>query len=352
MNAKNRVLTHVVWMLLLLLLTACDSYSFLYQSQQPDTGTITVYTALTQEQVDAYLALFNTEYPNIKVDVFRESTGVVTKKLLDEANDPQADAIWGLSVTSVMIAEWKRLLYAYSPKGLERVQSEYRDHANPPHWVGMSGWKSVFCINHEKIKRLNLPVPKSAAELIDPIYSGQIVIPNPATSGTALLLISTVFEYQDEITGWQYLDQLNKNIAQYTHSGRGPCELVAEGQYPIGISYDVIAAKLKNQGKPIDIIFPSEGLGWGLDVNALINKKNINPAAKTFLDWAISDNAMNEYAKELAITSVPTKQALPAGYPTGPRPPLIQVSFPWITANRERILEEWQRRYGADLAPK
>jgi len=347
-----RLCRFCLWIVFLFLVTGCSIYGFSFGEQQPsDSGQITVYTALTQEQVDAYLVLFNSEYPNIKVEVFRESTELITQKLFDEANNPQADVIWGVSVTSVMIAEWKRLLYAYAPKGLERVQREYRDHTNPPHWVGMSAWKSVFCINHEKTNQLQLPAPQSALELADPIYLGQIVIPNPKTSGTALLLISAVFEYRDEIAGWRYLDQLNQNVAQYTHSGHAPCELVAEGQYAIGVSYDVIAAKLKSQGKPIDIIFPSEGIGWGMNVNALINKKDINPAAKTFLDWAISDNAMNEYAKEFAITSVETKQPLPAGYPTGPKVPLIEVSFPWITANRKRILEEWQKRYGGNLAP-
>ncbi len=342
-----------LWIVFLFLVTGCSLYGFSFEQEQPpDRGAIMVYTTLQQEQIDAYLALFNAEYPNIRVNVFRESTGIITERLLAEAADPQADLIWAVPIPTVMLAEWKFMLHGYAPAGLERIEdSRFRDHANPPHWVGLTGWKSVFCVNYEKLNELQVETPKSGTDLAKPIYSGQIVIPNPTTSGTALLLIAAVFEYQSEVAGWQYLDQLHQNVALYTHSGAEPCRLVADGQYAIGISNDVTAAALKSEGKPIHIIFPAEGIGWGMDVNALMNKKNIQPAAKTFLDWAISDAAMNKYAEKFAMTSVKTNRPLPAGYPADTKMELIDVSFPWITANSQRILHEWRKRYGSTLAP-
>ncbi|MGO0807238.1 hypothetical protein ACTPEF_25395, partial [Clostridioides difficile] len=42
---------------------------------------------------------------------------------------------------------------------------------------------------------------------------------------------------------------------------------------------------------------------WDLEANALVKKDNIKKEAKLFLDWAISDSAMDRYAHEVAVTS-------------------------------------------------
>ena len=49
-----------------------------------ESGTITVYTALEDELVTEYLESFNKKYPNIKVNIVRESTGIITARLLAE----------------------------------------------------------------------------------------------------------------------------------------------------------------------------------------------------------------------------------------------------------------------------
>ena len=52
---------------------------------------ITVYTALEDDQIANYLPLFNKAHPEIKVNIVRDSTGVVTAKLIAEKDNPQAD---------------------------------------------------------------------------------------------------------------------------------------------------------------------------------------------------------------------------------------------------------------------
>ena len=63
-------------------------------TEKADSGEITVYTALEDEQVSEYLAKFNETYPDIIVNVVRESTGIITAKLIAEKDNPQADVIW------------------------------------------------------------------------------------------------------------------------------------------------------------------------------------------------------------------------------------------------------------------
>ncbi len=58
---------------------------------------LTVYTALETDQLKAYQEAFNKINPDIEIKWVRDSTGVVTAKLLAEKANPQADVIWGVA---------------------------------------------------------------------------------------------------------------------------------------------------------------------------------------------------------------------------------------------------------------
>jgi len=313
---------------------------------------ILVYTALEDDQIPRYLESFKKQYPDITVKIVRDSTGIVTAKLLAEKANPQADLIWGTAATSLLLCDQAGMLEGYAPKGLERVLPEFRDPRNPPHWVGIDAWETGFCVNTIELKNKKLPMPTSFADLIKPEYKGYLVMPNPASSGTGFLTVAGVLQMMGEKKGWEYLDKLHENMAIYTHSGSKPCKMAGTGEFPIGISFGYRGIVQKQKGEPVETVFPKEGSGWDLEANALVKKPAVKAGAKTFLDWAISDGAMKEYAKSFALVTVPTDQPVPEGYPKDPRKQLIKNDFNWAAKNRDRILDEWNRRYGAKSEPK
>ena len=97
---------HLVLLLAIigLLLASCTpTTSPSGSAEKATSGEITVYTALEDDQIAKYLPLFSQKYPNIKVNIVRDSTGIVTAKLLAEKANPQADAVWGLAATSLWV---------------------------------------------------------------------------------------------------------------------------------------------------------------------------------------------------------------------------------------------------------
>ncbi len=316
-------------------------------------SSITVYTALEDDQIGGYLESFKAQNPDIDVNIVRDSTGIITAKLLAEADNPQADVVWGTAASSLLVAEEKGLLEPYAPAGLDAVNPKFRDDANPPQWVGIDVWMSAFCVNTVESEKLGLPIPKGWADLTNPVYKGHIVMSNPASSGTGFLSVSTILQNSaSEEAGWAYLDKLHENIAQYMHSGSRPCKAAGAGEFPIGISFGYRAVSQKNDGEPIEPVFPIEGSGWDVEANALIKKAEIKDAAKTFLDWAISPVVSEKYAESFAITAVKTDVPAPAGFPTDPIAQLADNDLRWAAANRERILAEWTKRYDAKSEPK
>ena len=79
---------------------------------------------------------------------------------------------------------------------------------------------------------------------------------------------------------------------------------------------------------------------------ALVRKKQPSPAAKVFVDWAVSPAAFAHYAKYAPIVSHDQFRSAPAGYPTNPLDRLADVDLRRAAQDRERILAEWERRYG------
>lgn len=282
----------------------------------------------------------------------RDSTGVVTAKLLAEKDNPQADVVWGTAATSLLILDQQGMLAPYSPKGVEKVLPEFKDTRNDCHWVGIDAWMTGFCVNTVEVANRKLPTPASFADLIKPVYKGLLVMPNPASSGTGYLTVSAVLQMMGEEKGWQYLDKLHENIAIYTHSGSKPCKMAATGEFSIGISFGYRGITEKKKGAPILTVFPSEGSGWDLEANALVKKANIKPDARAFLDWAISAPAMKEYRQSYAIVAIPTGDPVPEGFPKEATQQLIKNDFNWAAKNRARILDEWEKRYGAKNEPK
>lgn len=345
------MLTHrlKLWLTILLLalwLTSCNNLMDQFQSisevveeeEEVPLNQITVYSTLPED----YLEPFQAEYPDIQVEFYRESNGVILDRLLAEAADPQADVIWGLGATSLMIAEWHELVTPYSPAGLERVQDKFRDLNNPPYWVGIDVGMSALCVNTAKLAELDLPKPESWQDLLKPIYRGHLVMPNPNSSGTAQQALAGIFELYGEVEAWDYLDRLHRNMVVYTDSGGQPCRLADSGEIPIGISFEIAAISLEN----VEAVFPTEGVGWALEANALVKKDQIKPAARTFLDWAISYSAMEVYAENRAVISVDIGRPPPEGMPDDPASLLLDLDIPWLAANQERVLAEWLERYG------
>ena len=232
-----------------------------------------VYTALETDQLKAYQDGFNKAYPDIELKWVRDSTGVITAKLLAEKNNPQADAVMGVAASSLALLDRQGMLEPYAPLNLDAIMSQYRDKKKPPAWFGMDVWGATICFNTIEAQKRNLPKPETWKDLTKPIYKGQIVMPNPASSGTGYFDVTawlTLFgDDNGKGGGWKYMDALHENIAQYTHSGSKPCNMAGAGEFLMGISFEYRANANKAKGAPIDLVFPKEGLGWDLEAFAI-----------------------------------------------------------------------------------
>ena len=336
---KHVFLVAICLMLAAILLAACAA--------KPAANTkLVIYTAKENEEIERYLPAAETALPDLQLEVLRLSTGDLTARLLAEKDNPQADVIWGVAATSMMIFQNEGMLDPYAAKGYETILPQFREQSDPPYWVGDDAYVTAFCVNTALTDELGLPVPQSWQDLLDPVYEGHIVMPNPASSGTGYMFVSSVLQGLGEEEGWAYLADLDKNMAIYTKSGSKPCKMAGAGEYPIGISFEFVAASQIASGAPMVMVLPSDGSGYEMEVNALVKGTDNPEGAKRFLDWAIGDEAMGMYAEYFGVLAKPGFD-VPEGIPADIADRLYPMDFKWSSDNRDAILARWTDNFAA-----
>lgn len=313
---------------------------------------LTVYTAVEAEDLARYAEMFNEANPDIKINWVRDSTGIITAKLLAERDNPQADVVWGLAATSLLLLKAEGMLEAYAPTGVEKLDAKFVDGDNPPAWVGMDAWVASICYNTVEAEKIGLTPPTSWQDLTKPMYAGHLIMPNPNSSGTGFLDVSSWLQMFGEDGGWEYMDALHNNIARYTHSGSKPCKLAAAGEIPIGISFAFRGAKSKAAGAPLEIIVPSEGVGWDMEATAIVAGTAHLEAAQKLVDFTVTKGANEMYNTGYAVVAYPGIAKPVEYFPEGLLDAMIENDFEFAANNRAAILKEWQSRYDGKSDPK
>ncbi len=131
---------------------------------------ITVYTALENDQLGAYKQAFEAANNDVEIAWVRDSTGVITARLLAEKDNPRADVIWGLGASSIALFDSMGMLQPYTPKGVDQLKPAFKSDKSPTTWTGMDAWLAVMCFNTIEGGKKNMPKPAAWADLTNPVY--------------------------------------------------------------------------------------------------------------------------------------------------------------------------------------
>ncbi len=313
---------------------------------------LTVYTALENDQLGPIKQAIEAAVPDVEIVWMRDSTGVITARFLAEADNPQADMVLGLAVSSLMMFDERGLLASYAPVGAEALAPAFRDDRGEPTWIGMDAYVGVICHNTAEGGAAGIETPTSWQDLLAPEFEGKIVMPHPASSGTGYLTVAAWLQMMGEDDGWAFMDALHQNMAAYLHSGSAPCVQAARGERVAGIALDMRGVQERAMGAPLEVVVPSEGVGWEMEAAAIVLGTDHMEAAQSVMDWIATLEANEVFQQTYAIVAHPDATNYPDGYPEGVQEALIDNDFGWMAANRERILAEWTSRYEAKAAPR
>ena len=255
-------------------------------------GELIVYGSAEEAYVSAACKHFEELY-GIKVSYQRLSTGEVQAKITEENGNPSADVWFGGTSDPYAEAASAGLLLPYEAKNASHlVNQNYRDKDGA--WYGIYKGILGFMVNTEELARMNLEVPQDWDDLLKPEYKGLIWLSNPATAGTAKLVINTMVQMKGHDAAMEYFKALDANIAQYTKSGSGPSKKVGIGECVIGIGFlhDGITQILDGYDN-IQLVIPSSGTSFEIGATAIFKGAKHENAAKLWVEYALSPDCVN-----------------------------------------------------------
>jgi len=232
-------------LLLLALVGAC--------APAPSAGgsvTLRLYTSVTQDTVDAVLAVLAAQRPDIKVEVFRAPTGELDARIATERRNGgvQADLLWATDPLSVQRYDADGLLAALDGAAIAHVPAAYRTDTS----VG------TRLLNLVIVARAGLePAPNSWSTLIESAYRDRIALPDPAFAGSAFAALG--YFATSERFGLDYYRRLRGNGAVQLQAVGDVITGVAEGRYDAGIALDKSIRDAIAKGSPIQLIWPTAG---------------------------------------------------------------------------------------------
>ncbi|ADH90793.1 extracellular solute-binding protein family 1 [Ancylobacter novellus DSM 506] len=313
---------------------------------------LTVYSTLQKEVLTPYEQAFEAAHPDIDITWVRDAGGVIHARLLAERDNVRADVLFGVPVTNIVSLARDGLIEPYAPKDYMKLQPMFRDKNNPPYWTGLEMYLNIVCFNTVEAEKRGLPKPKTWADLANPIYKGQIAMPNPTMSNTGYGYVHSWIQKMGEDKAWAFLDKLHDNVSVYTNSSSTPCKYAATGEYAIGLSTDLTGPFLKTKGAPIDLLVPSDETAWDIESTAMVKGSKNPEAAKILIDWGASREAhqlFNKYYGAVGMDDL--NNGPPNSIPNGGSK-AQDYSVEWSIDNRTRILTEWAKRYDSKSEPK
>ena len=266
-----------------------------------------------------YKKLFDefTKDTGIETELLSMSSGEVLSKLKAEGGTPTADLWFGGGIDAFM-----------STKGVTVVG---------------------FIVNDEMLKTKNAEAPKSWDDLLNAAYKDEILMSNPAVSGTNYGVVNALLQKKGEEEGWKYFTALNENVKYYSKRGGDPREKTAQGEVAIGITpMDKKTEKLATE-QGCSLVYPEDGIPYVPEGVAVFKGAANAEAAKEFLNWLYnSEDHLKELAeidgKNTIKVVLPKLSNVDLSFDTGL---LMKEDLSLFGSQRDSILSKWETLAGS-----
>lgn len=304
-----------------------------------NAAELNAYTIMPEKYASQIFAQF-TKDTGIKVNFLRFSTGEALARLTAEKGNPQVDVLLGGPADMYAAGVTEGILEAYRPADSDAISSAYRDPNN--YWTGIGLIPLCFLTNTKFLEKNKMQAPTKWADLLDPRYKNNLQMADARTSGTATERIYSLVKVMGEDEAFRFQKAMNANVQMYTKSGAGGAMPIATGQCASGIFYIVDALDIQQQGYPVTITYPEDGVSFGIEATGVVKGGKNNAEAKKFVDWATSKK-FAEFIVANKINYVPTRNDVKTSNPILDLTKIktISVDVTWKGEKRKEFTQRW-----------
>ena len=287
---------------------------------------LTVYSSVDEENAKKLLDAF-TKATGVETQMVFLSSGPALSRIEAEKANPQADVWFGAPSENHILAKERGLTEPYASANASALSDEFKDKEG--YWHAIYTNPLAVGVRTDILESRKAPVPASWEDLKNPAYKGLIQMPSPQSSGTAYAVILTLIQQRGEDAAFTYLKELNPNIQTYTQSGTAPSGALGVGETPLAIQFTPGFLKLADEGYPVKVVFPSEGVGYEVASMSILkgakDGQGALSATKTYFLPIRSDVSGG--------TGVPTLDQIK----------LVASDPKFAAENKKRLVERWAK---------
>lgn len=300
---------------------------------------LTVYSSVDEENAKRLLDAF-TKATGVDVQMVFLSSGPAMSRIEAEKARPQADVWFGAPSENHILARERDLTEPYVSQNADALPDQFKDKDG--YWHAIYTNPLAIGVRTDILESRGAPVPASWEDLKNPAYKGLIQMPSPQSSGTAYSLILTLVEERGEDGAFEFLKAMNPNVQTYTQSGTAPSGALGVGETPLAIQFTPGFLKLADEGYPVQVVFPSEGVGYEVAAMSILKGTQNMDDAKKLVDWITSAEGQGALS-EAKTYFLPIRSDVSGGtgVPSLDQIKLVPVDPKFAAENKQRLVDRW-----------
>lgn len=302
-----------------------------------EDNVLTVYTARSESLNNLVISNFEKD-TGIKVKMIVAGTGALVKRVTSEKDNPLGDVLWAADQT--MLDSSKDLFLKYVSPEDQNMDDAFKNKSG--YFSPAFADPTVMIVNKNLAGDIKID---SFEDLLNPALKGKIAFGDPANSSSAfqclLAMLYGMGKDHDPMSpeAWAFVDKVIANLdGKLINSSGAIHKGVADGEYPVGLTWEDPAANYVKNGAPVKVVFPKEGAIFPGESVQIIKGCKHAENAKKFVDYMLSEKLQSMVGSQLTVRPL-RKGVKLASYLT----PMDQIKlYPnydeaWVSQNKTKI---------------
>ena len=298
------------------------------------SGDLDFYTSQPDVDAEQLISAFNETYPDVNVNLFRSGTEEVISKVQaeNEAGEVLADVMLVADAVTFEGLKSQDMLMSYESPEAEAIPEEFVD---PDHmYTGTKIMSTGLVVNTENVDEM----PTSWNVLTSDAAQDNMVMPSPLYSGAAAYNLGVLTRSDD--FGWDFYEGIQSNNPMITEGNGAVMENVSSGQQSYGMVVDYLAARAANDGSPVELVYPDEGVPVITEPIGIMESTDNAEAAEAFVDFVLSEEGQ-QMQSEIGYTPIREGVEPPEGLKSLDEFEVLDAPVDELAENREADKEQF-----------
>jgi len=244
-------------------------------------GQVVWYVTLNITDSNALLNRFNQKYPFIKTELLRAGSEQLLNRILTEDSAGRS-AMDLVNITTINALKRRNLLQAYRSPELAAYPQQFKDAES--YWATLYNIYYVIGYNTRMVSQKD--TPRNWDDFLDPKWKGKIGMDQEEYEWYAASI-----HYWGNERAQKFHRALAKQGVHWNRGHTMVSQLMAAGEFPLGIVYAHRVESMKKSGAPIEWVKTADPVFVNMSPVAVAAKAHHPNAAKLLMDFILSKEA-------------------------------------------------------------